>query len=446
MSENIDFRIQKLGHCGIHSPLNLSREADDYIANYVDDNEYIVYNINRREYTHSDQLTHEKLMECAGPREKLYFDPEKVHAGIVTCGGLCPGINNVIREIVMCLWYRYSVKRITGIQYGLRGFFQDSEYPPIHLTPESVDDIHYRGGTILGSSRGRGDRITEIVDSIQKLNFNQLYVIGGDGSQKGALAIAEEAEKRKLKIAIIGIPKTIDNDLSFIQKSFGFETAVSEAADVVTRAHIEAHDALNGIAIVKVMGRDSGFIAAHTAIAQNDVNYVLIPEVPFELSGPNGFLNHLKSRIEKRHHAVILIAEGADQNLIQQSDQYDASGNRILSDIGVFLKDTIKVFFKELNMKVTMRYFDPSYFIRSAPANSSDSLYCMRLGNNAVHAAMTGRTKMIVSLANDHFVHVPIKAVISKRNKVDPESSLWRDVIDNTGQPALMVNNRNKIN
>ena len=442
MEQKSNFIIPKLGHCKYPSPLNLLNIKGDMVADYESDNEYIVYNIERSEHSQGELIVNEKLMEKAGPRKMIYFDPKDVSAGIVTCGGLCPGINNVIREIVMCLWYRYGVERITGIQYGLRGFLPEFEYSPVTLTPELVDDIHYRGGTILGSSRGGGNRIPEIVDSLQKLNFNQLYVIGGDGSQRGALAIAEELEKRKQKIAVIGIPKTIDNDLSFIQKSFGFDTAVSEAADVVTRAHIEAHDAINGIAIVKVMGRESGFIAAHTAIAQNDVNFVLIPEVPFELSGPNGFLAHLKSRIEKRHHAVILIAEGAGQSLLQQSDQYDASGNRILGDIGVLLKDSIKGFFKELNLEVTMRYFDPSYFIRSARAISSDSLYCMRLGNNAVHAAMTGRTKMIVSLVNDRFVHVPINIVISKKNKLDPEGSLWRDVIDNTGQPALMINEK----
>lgn len=440
MQQKNDFIISKLGHCKYPSPLNLLNIKGDMVADYESDNEYIVYNIERTEYSQGESLVSEKLMEKAGPRKMIYFDPKDVSAGIVTCGGLCPGINNVIREIVMCLWYRYGVERITGIQYGLRGFLPEFGYSPVTLTPEVVDDIHYRGGTVLGSSRGGGNRIPDIVDSIQKLNFNQLYVIGGDGSQRGALAIADELEKRKLKIAVIGIPKTIDNDLSFIQKSFGFDTAVSEAADVVTRAHIEAHDAINGIAIVKVMGRESGFIAAYTAIAQNDVNFVLIPEVPFELSGPNGFLANLKSRIEKRRHAVILIAEGAGQNLLQQSDQYDASGNKIIGDIGVLLRDSIKGFFKELNREVTMRYFDPSYFIRSARANSSDSLYCMRLGNNAAHAAMTGRTKMIVSLVNDHFVHVPINIVISKRSSLDPESSLWRDVIDNTGQPALMVN------
>ena len=434
-----DFTIEKIGIPEIISPIKLSKKDGDFIANYVSDEDGVMFNIEKN-MSDSQMPRTSQWLEKAGPREKIFYNPAHVHAGIVTCGGLCPGINDVIRAIVMCLWHRYGIQNISGFRNGYRGFLDEFQLPVKSLNPDIVTDIQYKGGTILGSSRGSGEKTALIVDTLQKKGINILFVIGGDGSQKGALAIAHEAMLRKAQIAVVGIPKTIDNDFSFIQKSFGFETAVSQAEVIVTHAHVEAHDAVNGISIVKVMGRESGFIAAHTTLAQNDVNFVLIPEIPFSLEGENGFFSHLYKRIEKRHHALILVAEGAGQDILGQSEQFDASGNIILKDIGIYLKDAIKKYFHSKGLEVTIRYIDPSYIIRSAPANTNDSLYCMRLGNNAVHAAMTGRTKLLVSLVNNHFVHIPINVATSKRNKVDPESSLWRDVIDTTGQPPLMIN------
>jgi 6-phosphofructokinase 1 len=438
--EHLDFTITSLGRSDIKSPVELSKRTGDYLANYVDDNQRIIYDIETVSDAGSLKLPANRLVEVAGPREMIFFKPADVHAAIVTCGGLCPGLNDVIRAIVMCLWYRYGVKKIAGIRYGYRGFLPEFNLPVMQLSPELVDDIHRKGGTILGSSRGYGDRTAEIVDSLEKMGVNILFTIGGDGTQKGALNISKEIENRKLKVAVVGVPKTIDNDLSFVQKSFGFQTAVSKAVDAVSAAHTEAHGAINGIGIVKVMGRQSGFIAAHTALAINDVNYVLVPEVPFELDGDNGLLAHLETRLKNRHHAVILIAEGAGQNLVRESGQVDESGNLRLVDIGLFLKDKITEYFKEKNIEIGLRYIDPSYIIRAAPANSDDSIYCERLGVNAVHAAMAGKTAVLISLINDHFVHVPMKMAVAKKNHIDPDGSLWRDVIEATGQPLLMTN------
>jgi 6-phosphofructokinase 1 len=433
------FTIEKIGIPEIESPIKLSKIDGDFKPNFVKDEELVLFNIEKyNKNDHSEQK--QNWLEKAGPREKIYFEPAKSHAAIVTCGGLCPGINDVIRSIVMCLWYRYGITKINGYRNGFRGMIEEFKLPLKQLSPEIVTDIQRKGGTILGSSRGSGERVTSIVSTLEKDGVNLLFVIGGDGTQKGTLEIAKEAEKRGVRIAVVGIPKTIDNDFKYIQKSFGFETAVAEAEEFVTRAHVEAHDAVNGISIVKVMGRESGFIAAHTALAQNDVNFILIPEVPFELNGENGLLYHLHKRIIKRHHAVVLVAEGAGQEILGQSEKYDASGNKILQDVGIFLKEKIKDYFKQKKIETTIRYFDPSYLIRSAPVNTNDSLYCMRLGNNAVHAIMSGRTKLMVCIVNNHFVHIPIKIVTAERNKVNPESSLWRDVIDATGQPPLMVN------
>jgi 6-phosphofructokinase 1 len=440
MNPRFDFSTPTIGTPKVVSPLSSSNRQGDYITNFVSDRQFIRYDISAIPDDSNDRYTKEQLIEVAGPRQNIYFDPAHVNAGIVTCGGLCPGVNDVINAVVMTLWYRYGVRRISGIRFGYRGFLPESKMPVMELYPEKVAEIHRMGGTVLGSSRGEGRRVEEIVDSMERMNLNILFTIGGDGTLKGALSIADEVEKRGLKIAVVGIPKTIDNDLSFIERSFGFETAVSCAVEAVDGAHTEAHDAMNGIGIVKVMGRESGFIAAYTALASGDVNYVLIPEVPFELMGDGGLLAHLKKRLETRHHAVILIAEGAGQDLLETNDETDASGNKKLSDVGVFLKQQLERYFKEQSMEMTVKYIDPSYMIRSAAANSGDSIYCARLGTNAVHAAMAGKTKILISLVNNTFVHLPIRLAVSKRNRVDPESPLWRDVIETTGQPILMKN------
>lgn len=370
----------------------------------------------------------------------IYFNPSHVHAAICTCGGICPGLNNVIRAIVRCLWYRYGVRRISGIPYGYQGLLPESAFPIINLDPDIVDDIQEKGGTILGSSRGGGDQVVDIVDTLERMNINMLFTIGGDGTLRGAADIGDEIERRGLKISVIGIPKTIDNDLDFIQTSFGFDTAVSMAVPPVRGAHVEAKNSINGVGLVKVMGRDSGFIAANTSLAQSDVNFCLIPENKFDLDGDNGLLIHLKRRLLDRGHAVILVAEGAGQELMESTGQKDASGNVKFGDIGVFLKNSIVTYFKEQKMTVNVKYIDPSYIIRSAAANAYDSIYCARLGANAVHAAMAGKTQALIGLVNDRFVNMPIRVAVSARKKVDLEGPLWRDVLENTRQPSSMKN------
>jgi 6-phosphofructokinase 1 len=437
--ETHDFDIPTLGPATIPSPMSLSSEEGDFLADYISDDDFILYDI-KAKGGKNIPWNKRGLIERSGPREKIYFDPSKVHAGIVTCGGLCPGLNVVIRAIVMSLWYHYGVRRISGIRFGFRGLMPQYRLSTIEMTPDLVADIHNDGGTMLGSSRGGGDRLKEVADSIERMNIRMLFVIGGDGSQRGAHEIARLMKERKQKIAVVGIPKTIDNDLAFIQRSFGFETAVSEAVAAVTGAHVEAHDAINGVAVVKLMGRESGFIAAATALGTSDVNYVLVPEVPFDLDGERGLLTHLKKRLSERNHAVIVAAEGAGQDLIPDTNQIDASGNKKLGDIGLFLKDTIKRYFKGEGIEINLKYIDPSYLIRSTKANPNDSIFCTRLGTDAVHAAMAGKTDLVVSLIHDRYVHVPIDLVVSRRNRIDPESSLWRNVIEATGQPGLMKN------
>ena len=442
MTETFDFTIEELGKRNIKSPIVMSTEAGDGVANYVADNKFI--RLERTvELGAQKEVKRAQVLECAGPREMIYFTPAHVHAGIVSCGGLCPGINDVIRAIVRCLWYRYGVRRISGIRYGYKGFLPEFQYPIRNLDPDSVDDIHKLGGTYLGSARGGGKEVSKIVDAMERLNLNILFTIGGDGTQRGNLDIADEVNKRQLKMSLIGIPKTVDNDFFLIDKSFGFDTAVEKATQVVSAAHMEASSGINGIGLVKLMGRESGYIAAHTALASHDVNFVLIPEVPFNLEGYNGFLHHLEERLKRRRHAVIVIAEGAMQDQLLTEHKTDAGGNLKLADVGTYIRERIIKYFEEKKIEINLKYIDPSYMIRSSPANPVDSIYCERLGNAAVHAAMAGKTKMIIGMVNNEFVHLPTKTAIIKRSHVDPEGNLWRDTLDATHQPALMVNQFN---
>jgi 6-phosphofructokinase 1 len=340
-------------------------------------------------------------------------------------------------------YYHYDVKTILGIRYGYSGLNPENEYDPIELTPERVLDIHKIGGTILGSSRGGTEDMEILVDTLESLGIKILYAIGGDGTHRGAHRIAEITQRRGMNLAVVCIPKTIDNDISYVQRTFGFETAFSRAVDSINSAHVEAKGAPNGIGLVKLMGRQSGFIAANAALAMNDVNFVLVPEVRFDLHGPNGFLFHLEKRLKRRGHAVICVAEGVGQEILAESDsepEYDASGNVVLVDIGLFLKEQIKSYFRERGMSINLKYIDPSYIIRSAPANPNDSIFCTLLGQFAVHAGMAGKTDITIGQWNNVYTHAPIELVISRRKQIDPNSRFWYTVLEATGQPVNMVN------
>ncbi len=423
-----DFTIEKLGECTIQSPIRDIK--------FIDEKEHILYH---RELdslkAYLDRGDEPLNFEAAGPREKIFFEPANLSCGIVTCGGLCPGINDVIRSIVMSLHYHYGVKNIFGFRYGYQGLVPEYGHEPVRLTPRDVTQINEMGGTILASSRGNQDP-SVMVDTLEQMKIGILFCIGGDGTQRGALAISEEAKKRGLKLSVIGIPKTIDNDISFVQKTFGFETAVSEAKHATYSAHVEAVGAPNGVGLVKLMGRDSGFIAAYSVLVDNQVNFCLVPEVPFSL---DAFLEALKTRLEQRNHAVIVVAEGAGQDLFESTGERDASGNVKYVDIGIYLRDAIKKHFKSIGMEINLKYIDPSYIIRSQPANAHDSAFCLLMGYSAVHAGMAGRTEMIVGYWNNLFTHVPIALSVSERKKIDPQGWMWNSVLASTGQPANMT-------
>lgn len=378
---------------------------------------------------------HTMWFEVAGPRPKIFLTPKQVRAGIVTCGGLCPGLNTVIRSVFLELHHGYGVRDVFGFQNGYRGLEPASDLPPIKLTPEMVDDIHKEGGTILGTSRGPVD-VRAAVDNLMRRRINMLFVVGGDGTQRGGRLLFQEARRRGFPLAVVGIPKTIDNDVPFVSRTFGYQTAVAEAARIIAGAHTEAHSVRNGVTVVKLMGRLSGFIAAEATVASQDVNFCLIPEIPFSLHGRGGFLRALKQRLQKRSHAVIVVAEGAGQDLLRNSgDVCDASGNVKLKDIGNYLCGEMDAYFKRQKMPAVVRHVDPGYIIRSVPANAEDMILCDQYARNAVHAAMAGKTGLVVGLLHSQFIHIPVALLGSGQKRIDPNGPVWRAVLATTGQP-----------
>ena len=422
-----DFDVERLGEPQLESKLRnvLFMNDDERVAYYSDPR------------ANADIIAKGETPPAfipAGPRRLLYHDAAWTRAAIVTCGGLCPGLNDVIKALVNTLYHSYGVDNVFGIPYGYRGLVPKYGLRPIKLDPDVVDTIHENGGSILGSSRGM-QPTEEIIKTLDRLNINLLFTIGGDGTQRGAQVIAAAAREKGLPLSVVGIPKTIDNDLSFMERTFGFETAVYAAAPVISCAHDEANGAYNGIGLVRLMGRDSGFIAASASLANSVVNFCLVPEVPFTLEGERGFLPALERRLKEKHHAVIVVAEGAGQHLFeQQAAEQDASGNILHRDIGLFLKEHIGSYLKKRDIDHAIKYFDPSYSIRSVPARGTDAIFCLYLAQHAVHAAMAGMTNVVVGFWHGRFVCIPAALTTRERRRIDLRGQLWQSVLQVTGQ------------
>jgi 6-phosphofructokinase 1 len=429
--------ISTLGPCRIESPLSSRAHAEGEEPRYVNDDSRVLYD-DMQDAMQQSIATGLPLpgFELAGARERIYFDPTKLRVGIVTCGGLCPGLNNVIAGLVQELKALYGVKHITGFRNGYQGFIAHYGHDTVDLGSIDVQPMRGQGGTVLGSSRGNQDPV-KIVDCLEREGIGVLFVIGGDGTMRGAQAIADEVRERGLKIAVVCVPKTIDNDIPFIDQSFGFQTAFAEAAHAIRAGYVEATAAPNGISLIKLMGRYSGFIASYAALADTSADVVLIPEVPFAIDGRNGLLQYLDDCLERRGHAVVVIAEGAGQEHVVTDAASDASGNKALGDIGGLLRTRVKAHFDGVGKEIALRYIDPSYAIRTVAANAYDSVYCIQLAQAAVHAAMAGKTEVVVGRFRRRFVHLPIPLLVSRTSMVDPDGDLWWSVLENTGQPYV---------
>ncbi|HQO91098.1 MAG TPA: ATP-dependent 6-phosphofructokinase [bacterium] len=433
-----NLEIKKLGRQDFVSPLTQNKRI--YSTQVIPEDERILAFIDKSVVDSIKNVNLETpTFEKAGPREKLFFEPGETVSAVVTCGGICPGLNAVIRGIVVMNYYRYNNQRILGISNGYAGLVKEYGYEVKHLTPSYVESANLRGGTIIGTSRGGQDAV-KMVDRLSELGVNILYTIGGDGTQRGAMDIINEIDKRNLKISVIGMPKTIDNDINYIDRSFGTETAFSEACKSIDSAYTEATSIHNGIGIVKLMGRESGFIAANATLASNQIDFCLIPEMEFRMTGEGGFLESVERRLRRKKYCVIVVAEGAGQEYVRDPNklQYDESGNLKLGDIGIFIKDKLKSYLKARDIHHSIKYIDPSYIIRSCSPTPNDSIFCSQLAQMAVHAGMTGRTGMVVGYLNGEFIHIPMELATSKRKKIDTNGQLWLSVLEETGQPPVM--------
>jgi len=428
-----DLAVSQLGRCQHPTPLDFESPNHPNAAHFVPESQRVRYNI--RLGTVEQQPADDLSFQEAGPRQQLYFDPASTTAAVVTCGGLSPGLNNVIRSLYDELTENYGVPRFLGIRNGYLGLDPGAELEPIELTREFVDPIDKLGGTVIGTSRGPQDTGV-IADFLQARNIDMLFCVGGDGTQRGANAIFQELQRRGADVAIIGIPKTIDNDIPFVGLSFGYATALEKAAEVIRGAHVEARGAINGIGLVKLMGRHAGSIAAGASVVSQEVDFTLVPEIRFPIDGDGGLLAALERRIRGRGHAVVVVAEGAGQHLFDfENRQRDASGNVRNEDIAALLRDRIVQHFFARQIPITVKYLDPSYLIRSVPANSFDRMLCNQMARSAVHAAMSGKTGAMIGFLNDCYVHVPLAAVISQTKRMDVTGDLWRAVLEATGQP-----------
>lgn len=441
----LDLTVKTLGPRTLASPLGLSTERGDDVADYIRDEVRVLSAIEFSAGDEGKTLPSPQIpsFEKAGPRERIYFDPKKVTAAIVTCGGLCPGLNSVIRSMVMELHHGYGVRRILGVRYGYEGLNPAVGLAPLELEPKSVESIHRHGGSVLGSSRGAQEPAV-MVDYLVEREIDILFTLGGDGTQRGAHQIQQEIERRGLKIAVVGVPKTIDNDIAFVDQTFGFDTAVETARTVLDGAHVEAHGARNGLGIVKLMGRDAGFIAAHASLASGEVNFCLVPEVDFELDGEQGLFACLERRLRARSHALVVVAEGCARTIarrLSKSGERDASGNLRFGadglDVGTYLRDAVKAHFKAKGVPLAVKYIDPSYTIRSVPPTATDEIFCNRLARNAVHAAMAGKTDVLIGRMHGVFTHAPLAVVTGQNKVIDPDRELWLSVLRSTGQPLM---------
>ncbi len=433
-----DFSILKRGVCRFHSPLRFSTVQGDNIADFVPEGARILLDDRIEALTEGAEMP---SLELAGPRQQLFFDPSKVKAAVVNCGGICPGLNDVTRSLVNELAH-YGAPEVIGIKYGYWGMVPENGHTALTLTPSLVRNIHFYGGSFLGSSRGPR-KVDDMLDFLAARKINVLFTVGGDGTQRGALAVSKGARERGLDLVVVGIPKTIDNDLAFTERTFGYETACEIARDVIYSGQAEAEGALYGGAVVKLMGRHSGFIAAQSALASGTVDFVLIPEIDFDLEGQRGLFASVERKLRIQRHVLVVVAEGAGQRYLTRDGskpEHDLSGNLKLGDIGHFLKGKLSDYLHKQGFPGKIRYIDPSYIIRSAPANASDHVFCTTLAQNAVHAAMSGRTELVVSLWHGSFVHIPMETAVSRRKTIDPDSAQWRAVVESTGQPAVMIN------
>ena len=386
----------------------------------------------------------------AGPRRMLFHEPQSVRAVVVTSGGLAPGLNCVVHGIVTRHWNTYGVNAarrggIFGIYDGFVGLYNKPlDKTPASLRPEITEPWLDRGGSMLGARRFHEQELGELADQITAnlaLNdINILYVIGGDGSLKVAHEIAQRAKARN--ISVVGIPKTMDNDVLWVWQSFGFNTAVQKAAEVVNTMHAEA-ESTRRVGLIELFGAESGFVAANATLASGHVDLVLVPEIFLALCPQqceallDRFIEYLSQtvRSKERAHAIVVLAEGVGELFKQRQVKLGGqpvSGKNFAGELRDFLQGGLK---DPLGRVVDVFVNQPRHNIRAVPANAYDQIYCARLGALAVDNALAGYTDVMVSQWLTEYVLVPLELVALGKKSIPPGGMFWKQVVSSTGQP-----------
>lgn len=329
--------------------------------------------------------------------------------GILTGGGDCPGLNAVIRAVV-----RKSMKydwEIIGIKNGWSGLINGEMEL---LTDYSVSGILPRGGTIIGTSRTNPfkneEDVKKIIENIRKFGIEALVAIGGDDTLSVALKLYQ------MGIPIVGVPKTIDNDLSGTDYTFGFDTAVSIVTEAIDRLHTTA-ESHHRVMVLEVMGRHAGWIATVGGIA-GGADEILIPEVPFDIEEVCG---HLRERYERgKKFSIIVVAEGARpkgmESVITKTDEKDDFGHARLGGIGHFLAKEI-----EKRMSVETRVTVLGHVQRGGTPTAHDRVLATRFGFAAVELIKNGDYGKMVALQGNKIVPVRLEDAVSKSKTVDME-------------------------
>ncbi len=337
-----------------------------------------------------------------------------MRVGVLTGGGDCPGLNAVIRAIVRTGSYDHNCEFV-GFRDGWRGPLEPDTQ---RLDVAAVRGILPRGGTILGSSRtnplseaatvdGKSG-LERIKENLANLGVDALIAIGGEDTLGVAGKLCENGVK------VVGVPKTIDNDLSATDYTFGFDTAVNIAMEAIDRLHTTAESHHRAL-IVEVMGRNAGWIALHAGVA-GGANVILIPEQPFDIKD---VCNYVEKRFETKYAPIVVVAEGAHPKAIGTSvidDERDAFGHTRYGGVGQLLAEEI-----ERRTGKEARAAVLGHIQRGGTPTAFDRVLATRFGVHAIRAVADGAFGQMVALRGTDIVRVPIAEAIRELKLVPPE-------------------------
>lgn len=472
--------------------------GEDFIGkNRSDDADVIVAALS--DYHCSDScLLKEKLsLPEAGPREKLYFPQKRqrpLNVGIVVSGGIAPGINSVIDGIVQrhklySIEHRYDIE-IVGFNDGFYSFFNKNKitlYKKINnqiKVNENTAEFANDGGSFLKTSRYEEitgndiELMNELVDKIYNEDIDILYIIGGDGSMRAANAIWEHAQlktffnKYRYKLSVIGVPKTMDNDILWIWQTFGFLSAVEKAREVIEQISVEIKSNPR-IGIVQLFGSDSGFVVSHAVLASKSgvCDLALIPEYKFKLSDVGDFL--VEKFIKKRDESFIpkalivmsetaipddakdfvkyaqlstdeekalfayLESEGFSHQIHERNDYLRSAGLKIVkAGLEEYFKRKKDKHNEDLIAWDRIRFFtnEPRHVLRAIRPSCSDVIFAQRIGTLAVDNALAGYTNFMISQWLTEYVLVPLPLVILGKKRIPTTGIFWKSVLAKTNQ------------